>query len=439
MDRVAGAATSETLAGSEIVAEFTRLAEALDAAGLGPADYLYAPLKWRLEHADDSERPLRASAGRVWRLLADPPPLSRCPGQAGILMASSYSVSADFLRKVLNAFDPVEVVLCDASDSRRDGWTLLSDRLNVLAGLLPASIFALRVGRTLRRAGAGPVDRRRIGEAALTHRLYRRAARAVLRQTKPECVVIANGNRPFEFALFAEAKAKRLPTVLLPFAELNPKPARFLSLCRGGFDLALPFSEQSAEAIRKLRKDAAIEVVGFPNGGRAAERADPVKTGARSGGDVLYICGNNFEDESAAILREAFAKAPHLTLRVRLHPRNDATEMRKRFDFVAPEQISDPDETPLADDIAAADMVIMVRSTVALDAMFAGRPLIWLSPPQHRAQFDDHPIRKQGLALYDVSTPEELRAVVQKLAGDPKERQRAAEEQWATDRAITRR
>lgn len=28
---------------------FTRMAETLDAAGLGPADYLYLPLKWRLQ------------------------------------------------------------------------------------------------------------------------------------------------------------------------------------------------------------------------------------------------------------------------------------------------------------------------------------------------------------------------------------------------------
>ena len=49
----------------------------------------------------------------------------------------------------------------------------------------------------------------------------------------------------------------------------------------------------------------------------------------RSGGDVLYICGNNFEDEASGMLREAFTDAPDLRLRVRLHPRNDEAEMRE--------------------------------------------------------------------------------------------------------------
>jgi hypothetical protein len=415
-----------------IVGEFTRLAEILDAAGLGPADYLYAPLKWRLEHPDVSERSLRASAGKAWRLLAEPPPAPPATGQAAILLASSYSVSAEFLRKVREVFDPAEAVLCDVSDGA-PGSALhrVLTRLGTLAALPSASIFAMRVNRALKRTGASPAERHRIAEAALTHAVYRRVARAILKQAKPECVVIANGNRPFEFALFAEAKARGLPTVLLPFAELNPKPARFLSLCRGGFDLALPFSEHSAEELRKLRKDAAIEVVGFPGGGAKADHEDAPERGERSVGEILYIGGNNFEAEACGMLSEALADAPELKLRVRPHPRNDQAEMRALFDFVAPERISDPDETSLAADLAAADIVVMVRSTVALDAMFAGKPLVWLSPPQHRRAFEDHPIRKQALALYDVSTAAELRTALRKLAGDPEERRHVATEQWS--------
>ena len=33
---------------SAIEVRFSQMAEALDAAGFGPADYLYAPLKWRV-------------------------------------------------------------------------------------------------------------------------------------------------------------------------------------------------------------------------------------------------------------------------------------------------------------------------------------------------------------------------------------------------------
>ena len=36
-----------------LIAQFARLAEMLDAAGLGPADYLYSSLKWRLQRPRD--------------------------------------------------------------------------------------------------------------------------------------------------------------------------------------------------------------------------------------------------------------------------------------------------------------------------------------------------------------------------------------------------
>jgi hypothetical protein len=109
--------------------------------------------------------------------------------------------------------------------------------------------------------------------------------------------------------------------------------------------------------------------------------------------------------------------------------------MRKLFSFVPDELISDPARTSLAEDVASADIAIMVRSTVALDAMFAGKPLIWLSPPQHRAEYEEHPIRRQKLALFDAATAEELREIMQKLVADEKERQRVAEEQWSRLRA----
>jgi hypothetical protein len=427
------AATGEAGA-TEIAAEFARLAERLDQAGLGPADYLYAPLKWRLQHQDAPQTPLLDSVLKAWRIIADPPPMRHHPGQAAILLASSYPVSAEFLKKVVETFDPAEAVFCDASDasSRRASF---ADRLSALMAIPAASIFTLRVSLALARAGAGAVERRRIAEAAFTHAVFRRGSRAILREVKPECVVIANGNRPFEFALFAEAKARRIATVLLPFAELNPKPARFLSLCRGGFDLALPFSDHSAGEIRKLRKDAAVEVVGFPGGLLARDQGETPERPAGGARDVLYVCGNNFEQEAAALLRAAFADAPELRLRVRLHPRNDREEMRKLFGFVADELISDPARTSLAEDIASADITIMVRSTVALEAMFAGKPLIWLSPAEHRAEFADHPLRRQKLALFDAATAEELREIVQKLMVDEEERRRVAEEQWSRLRA----
>jgi len=46
---------------AQLVGHFAMLAKMLDAAGLGPADYLYRPLKWRLQHQDVNQISLNAS------------------------------------------------------------------------------------------------------------------------------------------------------------------------------------------------------------------------------------------------------------------------------------------------------------------------------------------------------------------------------------------
>ncbi len=408
-----------------IVAEFESLAARLDAAGLGPADYLYAPLKLRLQHPANEQSSYLTSVVKVCRLILTPPPTPRRLGHAAILAASSYSVSAKFLRSVVESFEPGEAILCDVSDHSRSASRKVLDSLRALAGLCPALIFAIRVNSLLKAAGTGSAERRLIAEAGLVHATYRRAACAVLSETKPECLVLGNGNRPFEFALFAEARRMGFATVLLPYAEINPKPARFFSLCRGAFDLALPFSDHSAAEICKLREEAAIAVVGFP---RASVRSEVRSKPDGKAFTALYISGNNFEQEASAILRDAFADSKRRCLRVRLHPRNSEAEMRGLFSWISPDQISYPLKTPLADDIGSADVAIMVRSTVALDAMFAGVPVIWLSPKEHLPEIEGHPIRKQGLALLEASKPDQLRAIVENL-GDAKERKRIADEQ----------
>jgi hypothetical protein len=434
--RAKAATAGEDRSTQEMIVRFVALAERLDAAGFGPADYLYTPLKWRLQHPDISRTSFLASVLKAWRLVLDPPPVPRGLEHAAILAASSYAVSARFLRQVVDSFEPGEAVLCDVSATApRSLSRRIVDSLGLLAAAGPALIFALRVNAALRRARIGPVERRRIAEAAFIHAAHRRGARAILQSVRPECLVIANGNRAFELSLFAEAKARGIATVLLPFAEINPKPARFLSLCRGAFDLVLPFSEHSAAEIRKLRQGVAVEVVGFPVGSFAIDMDETSEPGRMGGFKVLYICGNNFEDEASVFLRTAFADIRDVKLRVRLHPRNTEAEIRALFSWVAQDRFSNPLKTPLAEDIGSADAAIMVRSTVALDAMFAGVPMIWLSPSKHRAELESHPVRKQELALLDAATPEELRGILQKLAHDEGERQRVRDEQWARLRA----
>ena len=121
--------------------------------------------------------------------------------------------------------------------------------------------------------------------------------------------------------------------------------------------------------------------------------------------EVLYICGNNFEDEASAMLRDGICRAPEFKLRVRLHPRNNRSRNAQAVQLGGAGAVfRSSHRRRLPTTLAAADAAIMVRSTVALDAMFAGVPVIWLSPSKHRAELESHPMRKQGLALLDAAT-----------------------------------
>ena len=71
---------------SALIAHFTRLAETLDSAGLGPADYLYSSLKWRLQRPGINRYPLpRSLLKSLWQALTNPPMVPRGVPHAPIL------------------------------------------------------------------------------------------------------------------------------------------------------------------------------------------------------------------------------------------------------------------------------------------------------------------------------------------------------------------
>jgi hypothetical protein len=414
-----------------LTAHFEKLAEMLDAAGLGPADYLYSSLKWRLQQPGINQYPLtRPLLKLLWHGLTNPPGVPREIRHAAILAASSYVVSAKLLSQVVAGLEAGEGILLDTSDvTPRTRLARLVDALKTLLALPRALMFALRVRATLKR----------VALAGFVHGIHRPAARAILKKVRPKCLVIGNANRPLEFSLWAEAKAHGIATVLLPYAEINLKPARFLSLCRGDFDLVLPFSDYSASQMRKLKHTVQVEVVGFPVGFASIDidESEVDKKGPRRR-SVLYIAGNNFETAAAKLIHEAFGDSTDLRLRVRPHPRkgpNKGCEPGELFGWLDPTCISDPEHIELAEDIALSDVVITIRSTAAIDAMIAGAPLVWLSPLAYREELERAPLRMQRLGLLEVTTSIELRTVVNKLLDDESERKRIVEEQWSRLRA----
>jgi hypothetical protein len=109
--------------------------------------------------------------------------------------------------------------------------------------------------------------------------------------------------------------------------------------------------------------------------------------------------------------------------------------MYEMFGWLSRDCISDPLRTKLVDDIVMSDVIITIRSTVALDAMIAGVPIVWLTPTTVRKEMEGHAFRGQKLRLLEATSSVELRMLVKKLLYDQNEHERVVEEQRSRLRA----
>ena len=419
------------------------MANTLDRAGLGPADFLYYPIKDALRsHRGGQKRIKRVPRINVLTLsFLDPPHVPDVRGCAPILFGSSYHVSANFMRWVAASMQPGEALLYEASQTAaRSFRQWFVDMRRSVSVFGDAVIYAARVLRVLKRAGFSRGERNGVAAEAIRHTLYRAAARAVLDQSKAAWVVIGNANRRFEMALWCEAKTRGLSTALMPYSEINMQtPARAFSLCRGAFDLAFPFSEYSGTQLRSLCPHMSVVVAGYPR--RDARRAEASGNGSRTRVvDVLYLSGISAERQAVPMLRSALEDYAGLRLRLRLHPRlyvrTKPAEREELYGWLATDQISDPAEVDLLDDIVASELAITVWSTTALDTMRAGVPLIWLVPERLSAAAESSPLYLQGLPVLIARTAPELRRLVAHLLNSRGERQRVVDKQWLKMREL---
>ena len=95
------------------------MANTLDRAGLGPADFLYYPIKDALRsHRGGQKRIKRVPRINVLTLsFLDLPHVHDVRGCAPILFGSSYHVSANFMRWVAASMQPGEALLYEASQT----------------------------------------------------------------------------------------------------------------------------------------------------------------------------------------------------------------------------------------------------------------------------------------------------------------------------------
>jgi hypothetical protein len=406
-------------------AEFVSIAATLDRAGLGPAEYLYSALK----AAQNIRKNDRVSLGRALRknknlreALRRPPanPVELAP--APILVATSYSVSKKLLTRVAAAFNPGEVALYEIRPGQYEGRVQQVLSLAEMAiALGPSIVFALRARFVLQRTGVDTRYCNLIAAEAIRHRIFTSAARAVLRRVRPKCLLIANANRPFELALWSVARTMNIKTVLLPYQEINLKPGRLFSLCRGDFDLVLTYSNYSATQFRRLRRDVRVIAAGYPE--QLEELSGEVSRSSRCP-PVLYLGGTVLESDAAPVLREAFERALLQPLRVRVHPRMDENVRCRLFGWLPLTCFTDAKQVDLAKDIRHCKLVVTVRSTAVLRAYFLGVPVIWLTPMALRAALSRNSLREQGLVVLEAFNASELRSTVERILNDEEERKR---------------
>lgn len=408
---------------------YLRLAETLDEAGLGPADYLYSPLRKRLRKREKpANSPLSIVSATAKGLIADLPGVSGEIRHAPILFAASYINSAGLLKRVASKFLEEDYSFCSTLESTRQP---LAERLRIVAALPSALRFAYAVKAKAQAFNTDQRETETIFQAALIHRVYRHLARSLIRKTRAKCLVIGNANRPFEFALWSEAASRNLKTVLLPYQEVELHPARMFSLCRGNFSLVLTYSEYSAAKMRELNHATQVESAGFPCSLDAREFSKRNTRGS-IGRKVLYIAGSTpNEPEASRILRGAFSNGGNLDLHVRPHPAANNVQFRAFFDWLEPQNISDPTKSTLAQDLTESDVIVTIGSTVSFDAMLAGIPVVWLTPPSMRQNLAAHSIRSQKLALLDASSDAELRKLVSELLADRSRYEQVANDQLA--------
>jgi hypothetical protein len=101
------------------------------------------------------------------------------------------------------------------------------------------------------------------------------------------------------------------------------------------------------------------------------------------------------------------------------------------FAWAHPSQLSEPDRSNLLDDLTSAKLAITVRSTAALNAMVNDLPVIWITPAAFGEFLKNQPLRRQGLAVVEVTTSEQLCEATARLLRDEAEYRRVVDEQRA--------
>jgi hypothetical protein len=269
----------------------------------------------------------------------------------------------------------------------------------------------------------------------------------VFDRVQPDLVVATNSPRS-ERAAILMARKRGVPAICLGDLWLG-----FELEWIGAPDFAdriLVLSEYVRDKLIRVGRDpSVVEVTGNPAFDRLAEPQwvergkqlrDEFGTGSRS--LVLWIShampwAPQIRQQICRALVEAAGRHPEWQLVLRAHPSEPALDMPLP-DYV---KISNPREQPAPAILHAADIAVTMLSTMGLEAIMLGRPLVTtaLLPPEPPGYIDlDHEMVLRNLGLSAAAnTLEEIEpAVVAALRDRPDYRDRLPRAGGATDAVL---
>lgn len=394
----------------ELVEKYQNAALIIENANFGPANFLYKPLRNAIRQETSLKRNFFNSFIKTFEsFLKTPLTLHEGLKHSKILAAASYVNALALISRLKKNINSENLYLYNDTDFNIKRSSRFSSRLNLLSIFPTLVLFCFRLRRLLVNANFDAPEVNEIIKSFVTHKVYCAFANKILNKIQPECLLICNVNRSFELALWTEAKARGIKTVFLPYNEIELHPARFFSLCRGDFDLALVFSKYSSKQMQVLNKNINLKVVGFPTVINKSLLINNNKKRAKQ--VVLYIAGSDVEESfNASLLKECFKERYDIALKVRLHP--NAMHFKEKFSWLGSENISNYKTSSLEEDVANASAVVTVNSTVSLDAILAGKPVIWITPPLMKTRLSQHPYRVQKLSNLEASSSQALTIIL---------------------------
>ncbi len=267
-------------------------------------------------------------------------------------------------------------------------------------------------------------------------------ARRGLDALRPDLVLTRLTWSDFRAPWCLAARARGLPVIAVQREFFNsPRSMFFLPPPRADAVLAvgsqsLAWLAQKGLPPGRVRQIAMRPALDLAARVRAVDRAAAAaRLGLGRGPAVLFCdghyCGSSANDlplvpwRNLALVKRLAAELPEVKFLVKFHPssshREGPAHVQRRVDFLAADRPANlllaPLGLPLEEALAVAELVVADTSTVGVEAMFLGLPVVFLRTPERGFRILD--FEAPPRAAYGVRKPAELATLVRRILADP--------------------